>query len=47
MFKDYLLKRLINDVINELNLKYPELDKEKIKKIVLEYFEKNEIVFIS
>lgn len=47
MFKDYLLKRLINDVINELNLKYPESDKEKIKKIVLEYFEKNEIVFIS
>lgn len=47
MFKDYLLKRLMNDVINELNLKYPESDKEKIKKIVLEYFEKNEIVFIS
>ena len=46
MFKDYLLKRLINDVIDELNLKYPESDKEKIKKIVLEYFEKNEIVFI-
>ena len=40
MFKDYLLKRLINDIINELNLKYPESDKEKIKKIVLEYFEK-------
>ena len=47
MFKDYLLKRLMNDVIDELNLKYPESDKEKIKKIVLEYFEKNEIVFIS
>lgn len=47
MFKDYLIKLLINDVINELNLKYPGSDKEKIKKIVLEYFEKNEIVFIS
>lgn len=47
MFKDYLLKRLMDDVIDELNLKYPESDKEKIKKIVLEYFEKNEIVFIS
>lgn len=47
MFKNYLLKRLIYDVINELNLKYPDSDKEKIKKLVLEYFEKNEIVFIS
>lgn len=47
MFKDYLFKRLINDVINDLYLKYPDSDKEKIKKLVLEYFEKNEIVFIS
>ena len=47
MFKDYLLKRLINDIINDLYLKYPDSDKEKIKKLVLEYFEKNEIVFIS
>jgi len=47
MFKDYLLKKLINDIIDDLYLKFSESDKEKIKKLVLEYFEKNEIVFIS
>ena len=47
MFKKFLLERLKNDIINDLYLKYPNSDKEKIEKIVIEYFEKNEINFIS
>lgn len=53
-FKDFLLKKLMNDIINDLKNEYNEeleYDKERyysiIESITEDYFKNNEIMFIE